>query len=51
MKKWTELSMAELDSYIGLRLLMGVNLRYRDYWSTDPLHNQKIFPDTMSRDR
>ena len=32
---------------------MGIDQKphIRDYWSKDPLHAQRIFPDTMTRDR
>ena len=53
MKGWSDLTESELDDFIALRLLMGVDRKphTRDYWSKDPLRVQRIFPDTMSRDR
>ena len=53
MKAWWDLTEAELDDFLALRLLMGIDSKgcTKDYWSTDSLHAQKIFPETMSRDR
>ena len=53
MKPWWDLTETELDDFLALRLMMGIDHKphVRDYWSTEPLHLQRIFPDTMSRDR
>ena len=53
MKDWQDTTVEELQQYVGLRTLMGVQPRptYRHYWSTNPLVNAPVFNETMSRDR
>ena len=53
MKAWCPLSETELDDFLALRLLMGIDTKphIREYWSTDQLRRTPIFPNTMSRDR
>ena len=36
--RWFDTSIEELKAFIGVRILMGLNVRhsYRDYWSQDP---------------
>ena len=53
MKEWEDLSLDELDSFIGLRLLMGIDRKpsVRDYWSTSRLRFTPIYSTTMTRDR
>ena len=53
MKKWVPLTVHEYESYLALRILMGI-LRFpsiRDYWSTEYNSGHPAFPGTMSRDR
>ena len=37
--KWFDITVEELKTFIGVRIVMGLNVRhsYRDYWSLDPL--------------
>ena len=37
--KWFDITVEELKALIGVRIVMGLNVRhsYRDYWSLDPL--------------
>lgn len=37
--RWFDISIQELKAFIGVRIIMGLNVRhsYRDYWSQDPL--------------
>ena len=37
--KWFDITVEELKAFIGVRIVMGLNIRhsYRDYWSLDPL--------------
>ncbi|XP_042863479.1 piggyBac transposable element-derived protein 4-like [Penaeus japonicus] len=53
MKPWENTSVEELQKYIGLRLLMGVQPRptYRFYWSENLLVYSNVFRQTMTRDR
>ena len=53
MKPWEDTTVEELEKYVGLRLLMGIQPRptYRHYWSSNPLVSCPVFPETMTRDR
>ncbi|XP_042893713.1 piggyBac transposable element-derived protein 4-like [Penaeus japonicus] len=53
MKAWEDTTTQELQRYIALRLLMGIQPRptYRFYWSENPLVKSRIFRETMIRDR
>ncbi|XP_047486587.1 piggyBac transposable element-derived protein 4-like [Penaeus chinensis] len=53
MKAWEDSTAEELQKYIGLRLLMGVQPRpsYRHYWCDNPLLNSSVSRQTMTRDR
>ncbi|ROT76067.1 hypothetical protein C7M84_005377 [Penaeus vannamei] len=53
MKTWENTTVEELQSFIGLRLLMGLQPRphSRYYWSKNRLLSSSVFPETMTRDR
>ncbi|XP_042860555.1 piggyBac transposable element-derived protein 4-like isoform X3 [Penaeus japonicus] len=53
MKAWEDTTVEELQMYIALHLLMGVQPRpsYRWYWSENPVVNSGVFRKTMTRDR
>ncbi|XP_042893300.1 piggyBac transposable element-derived protein 4-like [Penaeus japonicus] len=53
MKAWEETSSQELQKYIALHLLMGIQPRptNRFYCSEYPVVNSRIFRETMTRDR
>ena len=53
MKAWENATVEELEKYVGLRLLMGIQPRptYRHYWSSNPLVSSPVFSETMTRDR
>ena len=53
MKRWEDVDELELQRYLGIRLLMGVNIlpSYRDYWSRARFFGvQDLWPQ-MTRDR
>ena len=51
--KWTEVTVAELEAFIGFNLLMGLNPKpsLTDYWSTNSLYHYAPIADRISRDR
>ncbi|MEL7520969.1 MAG: hypothetical protein AAGJ80_04955, partial [Cyanobacteria bacterium J06553_1] len=53
MKTWVDVDEKELQTYLGLRLLMGVKPlpSYRDYWSTRASLGDSFVKKTMPRDR
>lgn len=53
LRRWKEVSAAEMKKVIALCLLMPLNKKaeLRLYWSKNELYFQKIFGDTMSRIR
>lgn len=53
MKVWTDLTEAELWTFIALSINMGhvVKGQLNDYWSQDPLLCTPIFGDILSRNR
>lgn len=53
MKGWEDTAELELQAYLGLQFLMGLqsNHHMEDMWSRDPLISSTIFLQTMSLDR
>ena len=53
MRAWGDLTDVELDTFIGLRFLMGIDKKaeQRMYWNILGPHYQPIFPENMARDR
>nr|XP_027227348.1 piggyBac transposable element-derived protein 4-like [Penaeus vannamei] len=52
MKTRENMTVEELQSFIGFRLLMGLQPRphSRYYWSKNRLLSSSVFPETMTRD-
>ncbi|XP_054259935.1 piggyBac transposable element-derived protein 4-like [Macrosteles quadrilineatus] len=48
-RKWVDVTVEEMKSYIGILLSMGLTRRksLRDYWSTDPLLYIPFYKKTM----
>ena len=53
LKNWTDLTVNELQVFIGLVILMGIvhKPNINSYWSRDELYNTPIFLKVMPRDR
>ena len=53
LKNWTDLTVNELQVFIGLVILMGIvhKPNINSYWSRNELYNTPIFLKVMPRDR
>ena len=53
MKSWVDVDKAELQRYLGLRLMMGIKRlpSFHDYWSTRRFVGDPEFRNQMTRDR
>ena len=53
LKNWTDLTVNELQVFIGLVIVMGIvhKPNINSYWSRDELYNTPIFSKVMPRDR
>lgn len=52
-RQWTEVTLSELNAYLGFNFLMGLNPKssIEDYWRKDIIYHYAPIADRISRDR